>query len=263
MIHASRLRKTFEDLRRGEIVAVDDVSFEAFDGEIFGLLGPNGAGKTTILRILSTVLRPTAGSARVAGHDVLAEPEAVRRGIGFVSMNTGMYDRMSAVEMVEYFGRLHGMEPTALAERIETLFDRLQMNDFRDRMGGKLSTGMKQKVSLARAIVHDPPVLIFDEPTTGLDVLVSRAVLEFIASCRRPGRCVIFSTHIMHEAQRLCDRLCILHRGRVLAGGTLADLRQASGKDDLEDIFFEMISEEDIRAAVGEGSRHAVGGGSP
>jgi sodium transport system ATP-binding protein len=250
MIHVEHLTKTFEDLRRGEIVAVDDVSFDTFGGEIFGLLGPNGAGKTTCLRILSTVLRPTAGRAVVAGHDVLAEPAAVRRDIGFVSMNTGMYDRMSAYEMVEYFGRLHGMPGEQLEERIEKIFDRLQMNDFRDRMGGKLSTGMKQKVSLARAIVHDPRVLIFDEPTTGLDVLVSRAVLDFIASCRRPDRCVIFSTHIMHEAQRLCDRICIIHRGRVLASATLAALQQRTGKTDLEDIFFDMVSEEDIRAAV-------------
>jgi sodium transport system ATP-binding protein len=250
MIRVEHLTKHFEDLRRGRIVALDDVSFQAFGGEIFGLLGPNGAGKTTALRILSTVLRPTAGRAVVADHDVLADPEAVRQRIGFVSTNTGLYDRMSAYEMVEYFGRLHGMPPDRLAERIEQVFDRLQMNDFRDRMGGKLSSGMKQKVSLARAIVHDPAVLIFDEPTTGLDVLVSRAVLEFIASCRHEDRCVIFSTHIMHEAQRLCDRICILHRGRVLVNDTLAALRKATGKTDLEDIFFDQVTDEDIRAAV-------------
>jgi len=255
MIHVEHLTKTFEDLRRGEIRAVDDVSFDAYGGEIFGLLGPNGAGKTTTLRILSTVLGPTAGRAVVAGHDVVAEPESVRRRIGFVSMNTGMYDRMSAYEMVAYFGQLHGMAPDVLNERIEVIFDRLQMNDFRDRMGGKLSTGMKQKVSLARAIVHDPKVLIFDEPTTGLDVLVSRAVLDFIASCRQADRCVIFSTHIMHEAQRLCDRICVIHRGSVLVNDTLAALRESTGKQSLEDIFFDMVSEEDIRAAVQGGKR--------
>ena len=250
MIHVDHLSKTFEDLRRGEILAVNDVSFDAYGGEIFGLLGPNGAGKTTTLRILSTVLRPTGGEAIVAGHNVVDEPEAVRQKIGFVSMNTGMYDRMSAYEMVEYFGQLHGMDPDALKGRIEEIFERLQMNDFRDRMGGKLSTGMKQKVSLARAIVHDPKVLIFDEPTTGLDVLVSRAVLEFIASCKSEDRCVIFSTHIMHEAQRLCDRICIIHRGGVLVNDTLAALQQRTGKTDLEDIFFDMVSEEDIRSAI-------------
>jgi sodium transport system ATP-binding protein len=255
MIVVEHLRKTYPDLRRGEVVAVDDVSFRAEAGQVYGLLGPNGAGKTTLLRILATLLRPTAGRAEVAGIDVTADPLEVRRRIGYVSASTGLYDRMTAYEMVAHFGRLHGLSGAALKERIETLFDRLRMNDFRDRVGGKLSTGMRQKVGIARALVHDPPVVIFDEPTSGLDVLVARAVLDVIRSCRNPGRAVIFSTHIMHEAESLCDRITIVHRGRNLITGTLAELRSATGQERLDDIFFSLVGEEDIQEALRRGSR--------
>ena len=169
MIHAQHLTKTYEDLQRGSFVAVDAISFAVNRGEIFGLLGPNGAGKTTVLRILSTVLGPTSGIAKVNGYDVVREPAKVRRSIGFVSNNTAIYDRMTAWELVEYFGRLHGMPADELRPRLETLFAQLRMNDFRDIPGGKMSTGMRQKVSIARAMVHDPPVLVFDEATLGLD----------------------------------------------------------------------------------------------
>src|SRR4051795_804750 len=203
MIQVNHLYKSFHDLRRGEVHAVEDVSFEAKPGEVFGLLGPNGAGKTTTLRILCTVLKPTGGSATVAGFDVVRDAGAVRHHIGFLSANTGVYERMTAREMVAYYGRLHGLHGDRLQKRIDELFDRLAMNDFRDVMGGKLSTGMKQKVSIARALVHDPPVLIFDEPTAGLDVLVERAVLRQIAALRDAGKCVLFSTHIMREVEKL------------------------------------------------------------
>ncbi|MFM2094923.1 MAG: hypothetical protein RIS70_2047 [Planctomycetota bacterium] len=165
MIRVDRLTKSYADLRRGEFVAVDGVSFEATAGQIFGLLGPNGAGKTTVLRILSTVLRPTSGTATIHGYDLVTQPALVRHQIGFVSTNTAVYDRMTAWEMVEYFGRLYGLEEDQLSQRMEEVFHRLQMNDIRDQVGAKMSTGMKQKVSIARAIVHDPPVLIFDEAT--------------------------------------------------------------------------------------------------
>jgi sodium transport system ATP-binding protein len=224
-----------------DTLALDRLSFEVRPGEIFGLLGPNGAGKTTTLRILSTVLKPSGGTAHVAGFDVTAQPREVRRNIGFLSSSTSIYDRMSARELVEYFGRLHGLDGDRLRARIEEVFDLLQMNDFRNVHGARMSTGMRQKVSIARAIIHDPPVLIFDEPTAGLDVLVARAVLQTIARFRDLGRCILFSTHIMREVEKLCDRVAILHRGRVLACGTLDELRREHGQTDLEEIFFSLL----------------------
>jgi sodium transport system ATP-binding protein len=242
MIAVENLMKSFRDLRRGLVHAVHDVSFSAHAGEIFGLLGPNGAGKTTTMRILCTVLRPTGGYARVAGYDVATQPSAVRQHIGFMSANTAIYDRMSAWELVSYFGRLYGMGEERLRERLETVFGLLQMNDFRDMLGAKMSTGMRQKVSIARAIIHDPPVLIFDEPTAGLDILVARAVLQNIERLRELGKCVLFSTHIMREVERLCDRVAVISRGRVQACGTLAELRRRHGQDDLEELFFQLVS---------------------
>ncbi len=242
MIQVVNLMKSFRDLRRGLVHAVDHVSFEARPGEIFGLLGPNGAGKTTTMRILCTVLRPTGGYARVAGFDVATEPSQVRQHIGFMSANTAVYDRMSAWELVRYFGRLYGMTEERLRERLETVFDLLQMNDFRDRLGAKMSTGMRQKVFIARALIHDPPVLIFDEPTAGLDILVGRAVLQNIERLRELGKCVLFSTHIMREVERLCDRVAVVSRGRVQACGTLAELRERHGQADLEELFFQLVS---------------------
>ncbi|MGQ0635527.1 MAG: ABC transporter ATP-binding protein [Planctomycetaceae bacterium] len=242
MIHVEQLSKSFQDLRRGAVTALDGVSFDVAPGEIFGLLGPNGAGKTTCLRVLSTVLRPTSGSARIAGYDVAREPAQVRARIGFMSGNTGVYDRMTAFELVEHYGRLYGLSEDRLHQRLEKLFDTLQMNDFRDTLGSKMSTGMKQKASIARTIIHDPPVMIFDEPTAGLDVLVARALLQTIASLRDQGKCIIFSTHIMREVEKLCDRVAIIHRGRILALGTLPELRERFGQQDVEEIFFELIS---------------------
>jgi len=255
MIHVRELTKSYADLRRGQFVALAGVSFAARPGEIYGLLGPNGAGKTTILRILSTVLRPTSGSATVAGYDVLTQPSLVRRHIGFVSTNTAVYDRMTAWEMVEYFGRLYGIAPEPLRERMEDIFTRLSMNEIRDVLGAKMSTGMKQKVSIARAIVHDPPVLIFDEATVGLDVLVARALLKIVVQLREQGKCVIFSTHIMREAERLCDRLAIVHRGHILAEGPLAELRERYGEHDLEELFFGLILEHEAKDGETEGRR--------
>src|SRR5262245_49965643 len=185
VIEVSRLGKSFLDYRRGWVPAVRDVGFTCRPGDIFGLLAPNGAGKTTTLRMLSTVLKPTTGTARVAGFDVVAEPEQVRAHIGYMSASTGIYDRMTAWELVEYFGRLYRLGGEPLRERMEAVFDWLQMNDFRDTLGSKMSTGMRQKVSIARTVVHDPPVLVFDEPTAGLDILVARAVLENIEQIGR------------------------------------------------------------------------------
>jgi sodium transport system ATP-binding protein len=242
MIEVVQLMKSFRDLRRGLVHAVDEVSFEARPGEIFGLLGPNGAGKTTTMRILCTVLRPTGGSACIAGYDVATQPAQVRQHIGFMSANTAIYDRMSAWELVSYFGQLYGMTEPKLTARLEEVFTTLQMNDFRDVLGAKMSTGMRQKVSIARAIVHDPPVLIFDEPTAGLDVLVARAVMKSIEQLRELGKCVLFSTHIMREVERLCDRVAIMSKGRVQACGTLAELRERYRQNDLEELFFTLVS---------------------
>ena len=242
MIEARGLTKHYADLRRGKLVALDGVDFRAGAGRIYGLLGPNGAGKTTALRIISTVLRPTAGSVTIDGYDVVSQSSQVRRRIGFMSTNTAVYDRMTAWETVEYFGRLHGIPPDELTERMEEVFERLQMNDIRDLLGAKMSTGMRQKVSIARAIVHDPPLLIFDEATSGLDVLVARALLETVAELRDRGKCIIFSTHIMREAEKICDRVAILHRGRILAEGTLEELRHQHGERDLEELFFQLIT---------------------
>jgi sodium transport system ATP-binding protein len=245
VITVEDLTKTFDDLKRGPIVALERVSFDVQPGEIFGLLGPNGAGKTTCLRILSTVLRPTAGRAVIAGYDVATHPQQVRSHIGFMSGNTGIYDRMTAWEMVEYYGRLYGIEESVLQERLAHIFETLQMNDIRDLMGAKMSTGMKQKVSIARTIVHDPPVLIFDEPTSGLDVLVARALLLAIAALREQGKSIIFSTHIMREVEKLCDRVAIIHRGRILDSGTVQELESRHRQPDMEELFFELIHRHD------------------
>ncbi len=230
MIHVENLTKSFRDLRRGQVLAVDGVSFDVQPGEVFGLLGPNGAGKTTTMRILCTVLKPSGGFATLAGYDVATQPAEVRQHIGFLSANTAIYDRMSAWEMVEFFARLYGLEGEPLRQRMETVFTSLQMHDFRDVLGARMSTGMRQKVSIARAIIHDPPVMIFDEPTLGLDVLVARAVLQNIERLRAEGKCILYSTHIMREVEKLCDRVAVVSKGRVQAIGTLDELRSATAK---------------------------------
>ncbi len=242
MIHVEHLSKSFRDYRKGWVPAVVDVSFDCHPGAIFGLLGPNGAGKTTTLRILSTVLRPTGGRAIVAGHDVAVDPELVRSKIGYMSASTGIYDRMTAWELVEYFGRLYGLPRDHLRERMEATFDWLQMNDFRDVLCAKMSTGMRQKVSIARTVVHDPPVLIFDEPTSGLDVLVARVVLQKIAELRDQGKTIVFSTHSMHEVEKLCSRVAIIHRGRVQVEGEPRELLERFGQPDLEELFFHLVA---------------------
>ena len=173
-----------------------------------------------------------------------------RHQIGFISANTAVYDRMTAWEMVEYFGKLYGLDDDELRERMEQLFDRFQMQEIRDLLGSKMSTGMKQKVSIARAIVHDPPVLIFDEATTGLDVLVAREVLNAVSELRDQGKCIIFSTHIMREVERLCDRIAIMHRGHILAEGTLEELREQHHEPDLEEVFFHLISKQQEQLAA-------------
>jgi sodium transport system ATP-binding protein len=243
MIEARELVKVFTDRKRGAIRAVDGVSFQCHPGRIFGLLGANGAGKTTTLRILATLLTPTAGTAIVAGYDVRSDPQRVREQIGFLSGTTALYGRLTAREMVEYFGRLHGLEGTALGARVDEVFEELDMREFASGRCDRLSTGQKQRVSIARAIVHRPPIMIFDEPTSGLDVMTSRTIVRFIAKCRAEGRTVVFSTHIMSEAERLCDEIAVVHGGRIVAHDTLAGLRARTGRTALEEVFLAVVGE--------------------
>jgi sodium transport system ATP-binding protein len=237
MIEACELGKVFSHKKRGEVRAVDSVSFSCKPGEIYGLLGANGAGKTTTLRMLATILSPTSGSATVAGFDVVRDATKVRSHIGFLSTATALYDRLTAEETVEYFGRLQGLDSATISRRMSELFRALDMEEFRDRRCAKLSTGMKQKVSIARTLVHDPPVMIFDEPTNGLDVMAARAITDFIRQCRDQNKTVIFSTHVMSEVEKLCDRIGIIHKGRLCAEGTLDELRARYRCDSLEQVF--------------------------
>ncbi len=244
MIVAQSLSKTFKHRKRGSVHAVSDVSFQCQAGQIYALLGANGAGKTTTLRMLATILTPTSGTATVAGHDILHDSAAVRRNVGFLSTATALYGRLSAREMVEYFGRLNGLEDRELRPRVDELFRLLEIDRFANRRCDKLSTGMKQKVSIARTLVHDPPVMILDEPTIGLDVIAARTIVNFIRSCRERGKTVLFSTHVMSEVEKLADRVGIIHDGRLLAEGTLDELRARSGEHDLEEIFVKTLGVE-------------------
>ncbi|MCI0340181.1 MAG: ATP-binding cassette domain-containing protein [Planctomycetales bacterium] len=241
LVVAQGLCKTFRGKKRTTVEAVREVSFTAHAGEIFGLLGPNGAGKTTTLRMLSTALRPTAGTATIAGHDLVRQPAEVRRRIGFLSASTGLYGRLTPREVVTYFGRLAGVPPGSLGERVTELFARLGIAGYADRRCDSLSTGQKQRVTIARAVVHDPPVVVMDEPTAGLDVLGARAIVDFVAECRARGRCVLLSTHVMHEAQKLCDRVAVIHEGRLLAEGTPAELCARLAAPDLEAAFVKLV----------------------
>jgi sodium transport system ATP-binding protein len=241
MIEARHLVKRFRDKKRGTVTAVNDVSFSCRAGEIYGLLGANGAGKTTTLRMLATILEPSEGTAIVAGFDVAKDAQKVRSHVGFLSAATALYGRLSAQEMVEYFGRLHGIDELTLQRRIDEIFARLEMNEFRDRRCDKLSTGMKQKVSIARTLVHDPSVMIFDEPTAGLDVMAARTIVGFIRECRNAGKTVVFSTHVMTEVEKLCDHIGIIHDGKLIVEGTLAELRARFGILDLEDLFVKVV----------------------
>jgi sodium transport system ATP-binding protein len=223
--------------------AVDGVSFTVAPGEIFGLLGPNGAGKTTVIRCISTILSYSAGSIEVMGMDNRKQAEEVRRNIGILTTDIGAYERFSGRENLEYFGQLYGLEKDAIKKRIEELSALLDMNDFIDKRAGKYSTGMKQKLAIARSVIHDPKVIIFDEPTSGLDVLASQTVRDFMKRARESGKSVIFSTHQMYDAEKLCDRVIIIHRGKTIAYGSVAELRASTGTADLEDAFLKLVSE--------------------
>ena len=248
MIRVDGLCKTFHDKKRGEVCALGGVSFGVNPREIFGILGPNGAGKTTLLRVLATVLAPTGGSATIAGHDIVREAAAVRARMGFLSGDMGLYGRLTPREILAFFGKLGGMENGALRGRVAEVIGRLDMKSYADTRIDKLSTGMRQRVAIGRTIVHDPPVLILDEPSYGLDVPTARLIENFILEARNQGKCIVFSTHVMEEAEYLCDRIAVIHEGRLRITGTMEDLRMATGKTRLREIFLNLLGIPDSRA---------------
>ena len=239
MIEVRALRKSF-----GTVRAVQDVSFIAADGQITGLLGPNGAGKTTTLRMLYTLMRPEHGQVLVDGLDAYADVLAVRQRLGVLPDARGLYKRLTARENIEYFARLHGLDPQLAAQRIDALVVALEMQDFATRRADGYSQGQRVKTAIARALVHEPQNIVLDEPTNGLDVLATRGLRRFLQRLRAEGRCVLFSTHIMQEVAALCDRVVIIARGRVVAQGTADELRAQSGETNLEEAFMRLIGED-------------------
>ena len=253
MIKVSNLSKDFKLSRkqrreygdqyrdRKTLRAVENVTFDCEPGRVFGLIGPNGAGKTTTLRIISTMLKPTEGSVTVAGFDTLSEPKEVRRNIGFMTAQTALYDRLTPTEMVQYIADLYGLESSRFEERKNMLFSMLDMESFADRRIARLSSGMKQKTSIARTIIHDPTVVVFDEPTTGLDVMTARRIIELIRTCRDEGKTVIFSTHHMAEVKLLCDDLAIIHGGKLYFQGTKEKFESQIQAGSYEDEFVRLV----------------------
>lgn len=227
-----------------------DVSFDVRPGEVVGLLGPNGAGKTTTLRMLSTTLRPTSGTARIAGYDVVREPDKVRASIGVLPTDPGLYGRLTAEENLRFFGRLAGLSGAELERRIDRLLKWLGMDEHRKRRTEGFSKGMRQKIALARSILHEPPVLILDEPTAGLDVSAARTIIDFIQESKAAGRTVLFSSHYLVEAERVCDRIAIIAEGRIRATGTPEEICREAGADTLEDAFLTLVYGEQTKPEV-------------
>ncbi len=224
-------------------VAVDNISFECQLGRIFSLLGPNGAGKTTTMRILSTIFKPTSGSIEIAGIDAIKEPQEARKKIGFLTGSTGLYARLTPNELVKYFADLYKVNDADFKERKERLFTLLDMNEFQNKRIGKLSTGMKQKVSICRTMIHDPEVIVFDEPTSGLDVITAENIISLIRDCKNEGKTVIFSSHIMSEVDLLCDDMAIVHKGKLLYNGTIDEFRANQEAKTLTGEFIRIINE--------------------
>jgi sodium transport system ATP-binding protein len=237
MIHVAGLSKAFP----GPRLAVDDVSFDVHAGEVFGLLGPNGAGKTTTLRMLATLLKPTGGTATLNGYEISKDPEKVRAQIGFLSGDMGLPGRLTPLEILDFFGKLNSMDDHRRASRIDKLMTMLDMKSFAGIRTDKLSTGMKQKTAIARTMLNDPPVLILDEPTSGLDVPTARAIETAIAEAKQSGKCVLYSTHVMEEAEYLCDRIGVISGGKMKMTGTMEELRAATGKQRLREIFLDLL----------------------
>jgi sodium transport system ATP-binding protein len=237
MIRISGLAKHF-----GPVTAVRELTLSVPPGEVYALLGPNGAGKTTALRCLAALLEPTAGSVEICGIDVVGSPAEARRRLAYLSSSMGLYARLSPRELVAFFGRLHGLAADALEARVEVMVRQFGLGDFADRLCGKLSTGQRQRVSLARALVHDPPVLILDEPTLGLDVLSGQTIHEFIQRERRRGKAILFSTHQMEEVELLADRVGVLRSGELVAEGTPAEIVERAGTPNLARAFLSLVA---------------------
>jgi sodium transport system ATP-binding protein len=250
VIEAQELTKRFRKL-----VAVDAVSFTCNDGEVFGLLGPNGAGKTTLLRLLCSVLEPTAGTALVDGLDIHKASTHVRARVGLLVETAGLYTRFTPREHLRFYGHLHGLDGPALGKRVDAVLEMLEMADFADRRTEGFSAGMNRRVILGQALIHDPPNVLLDEPTAGLDVMSTRNVRALVARFREEGRCILISTHLMDEAQRLCDRVAVIHKGRLQAEGPPADLIAQTGAANLEEAFVRIVGEERLRTDLWEQER--------
>ncbi len=237
MLEIKELSKRFKSVN-----VVDKLSFTVNEGEIVGLLGENGAGKTTTLRMISTMLKPTEGSVVVNGYDVIKQSDKVRNEIGILfGGDVGIYDRLTAKENIQYFGRLYGMADAEINRRIEELSKDLDMKEYIDRRAGKFSRGMKQKVSIARTIVHSPKVMLFDEPSTGLDVSAARVIHDFIIKCKGENKTILLSSHSMREVEKLCDRVVIINKGKLVEQGTVNELKARYKNEDLEEVFVGLI----------------------
>ena len=244
MIEIKNLKKYYGD--DNSIKAVDDVSFTCPDGQITGLLGPNGAGKTTTLRMISGLIKPMAGTVIVDNHDVTKDPRGVRQALGVQADMNGVYPRLTPREQFRYYGRFYGLKGKELENRIDAIITELNMEDIADRRAEGFSRGQRQKIVLGRSLVHNPPNIIMDEPTNGLDVMAVRDTRESIRALRDQGRCVLFSTHYMDEAERLCDHIAIIVGGKIVAFGTPTDLMARTGKDNLEDAFVTLAGREGL-----------------
>lgn len=249
LVRAEHLRKIFHGPKGRIVEAVKDASFDIEKGEIFGLLGPNGAGKTTLLRMLGTIITPTSGTCWLDGKRVTDDPEEARRSIGFLSGNTKLYGRLTGAEVLRYFGRLYGMSDAAIDTRTRELTDLLDMNGFIDQRCETLSTGQTQKVSISRVILHDPQLLILDEPTLGLDIMSTRTIMEFIADARDRGHSIIFSTHYMTEAELLCDRIGMIYDGEIMSLGTKEALYEQTETDNLQAAFLSMADRKEAASS--------------
>lgn len=246
MIEISNIKKKFYDKKNGEFYAVNDVSFHVEKGEIFGLLGPNGAGKTTLLRMIATIMEQSEGTITVNGYDTLKKSDGVKRSIGFLSGNTKLYKKLTPVETMRFFGSFYNIDKAEIERRIEEIIKILNMESFKDRVVEKLSTGQVQKTSIARCMIHDPDIYILDEPTLGLDILTSRTIIDFIQGKKADGKTVIFSTHYMEEAESLCDRIGLIHKGQLVACGTKDDLKNSTGETNVRDVFLSYIDRGDV-----------------
>jgi len=242
----SKQQKKELNTNEDKATAVDGISFKCEPGRVFSLLGPNGAGKTTTLRMLSTIFKPTSGTVTIAGIDAIKHPEEARKKIGFLTGSTGLYARLTPNELIEYFGSLYALPKNEIVQRKEKLYDLLDMNDFQNKRIGKLSTGMKQKVSICRTMIHDPEVVIFDEPTSGLDVITAENIIKLISDCKKEGKTVIFSSHIMSEVDLLCDDLAIVHKGKLLFNDSMEAFKKQMSTENLTSEFIRIVKDNNV-----------------